>query len=89
MNFFIIGSGKIGIDLYIKLNKLNLTGKKVLIASTKSSKGVIFCTKKGINYGWDGINFFTKINFVCHATLPNFNFPVFCLHTPTNACSSI
>lgn len=62
MNFFIIGSGKIGIDLYIKLNKLNLTGKKVLIARNKNSKGLIFCKKKGINYYCDGINFLKKIS---------------------------
>ena len=46
MQYLIIGSGKIGIDLYIKLKKLNLPGKILIFNRNKNSVGAKYCRKK-------------------------------------------
>ena len=46
MRYLIIGSGKIGIDLYIKLKKLNLPGDTFIFNRNKNSIGAKYCKKK-------------------------------------------
>ena len=55
MNCAILGSGNIGIDLYLKLKKKKI--KKVDIFNLNSnSQGAQFCKKKKLNYYSNGIN---------------------------------
>ena len=56
MRYLIIGSGKIGIDLYIKLKKLNLPGEILIFNRNKNSIGGKYCRKKKFNYSPGGIN---------------------------------
>jgi acetaldehyde dehydrogenase len=60
MRYLIIGSGKIGIDLYIKLKKLNLPGKTFIFNRNKNSVGGKYCRKKNFNYSPGGINHLLK-----------------------------
>ena len=55
MRYLIIGSGKIGIDLYIKLKKLNLSGKVLIFNRNKNSIGAKFCKKRKFNYSSGGV----------------------------------
>jgi acetaldehyde dehydrogenase len=55
MQYLIIGSGKIGIDLYIKLKKLNLPGKILIFNRNKNSVGAKYCRKKKFNYSSNGV----------------------------------
>ena len=55
MQYLIIGSGKIGIDLYIKLKKLNLPGKIFIFNRNKNSVGAKYCQKKKFNYSPNGM----------------------------------
>tara|TARA_S200000501_G_C20776380_1_gene722881 strand:+ start:431 stop:1303 length:873 start_codon:yes stop_codon:yes gene_type:complete len=55
MRYLIIGSGKIGIDLYIKLKKLNLPGEILIFNRNKNSIGAKYCRKKRFNYSSGGI----------------------------------
>lgn len=57
MKYLIIGSGKIGIDLYIKLKKLNLPGKIFIINRNRNSIGAKYCRKKNFNYSDGGIKY--------------------------------
>ena len=56
MRYLIIGSGKIGIDLYIKLKKLNLSGNIFIFNRNKNSVGGRYCRKKKFNYSSGGID---------------------------------
>ncbi len=56
MQYLIIGSGKIGIDLYIKIKKLNLPGKILIFNRNKNSIGAKYCKKKNFNYSSNGVN---------------------------------
>ena len=58
MQYLIIGSGKIGIDLYIKLKKLNLPGKIFIFNRNKNSVGAKYCRKKKFNYSSNGVKIF-------------------------------
>lgn len=55
MQYLIIGSGKIGIDLYIKLKKLNLPGEIFIFNRNKNSIGGKYCRKKNFNYSSGGV----------------------------------
>ncbi len=55
MRYLIIGSGKIGIDLYVKLKKLNLPGKIFIFNRNKNSIGGKYCRKKNLNYSSRGV----------------------------------
>ena len=55
MRYLIIGSGKIGIDLYIKLKKLNLPGEILIFNRNRNSIGAKYCRKKRFNYSSGGI----------------------------------
>ena len=55
MQYLIIGSGKIGIDLYIKLKKLNLPGKILIFNRNKNSVGAKYCRKRNFNYSSNGL----------------------------------
>ena len=55
MRYLIIGSGKIGIDLYVKLKKLNLPGKIFIFNRNKNSIGGKYCRKKKLNYSSRGV----------------------------------
>lgn len=56
MNAIIIGTGKIGIDLYIKCLKSKNFKKIYIFNRHKSSEGAKYCRKKKFNYSSDGIN---------------------------------
>ena len=60
MRYLIIGSGKIGIDLYIKLKKLNLPGDTFIFNRNKNSIGAKYCKKKNFNYSSGGISHLMK-----------------------------
>ena len=60
MRYLIIGSGKIGIDLYIKLKKLNLPGDTFIFNRNKNSIGAKYCQKKNFNYSSGGISHLMK-----------------------------
>lgn len=60
MQYLIIGAGKIGIDLYIKLKKLNLSGKIFIFNRNKNSVGAKYCKKKNFNYSSGGLNHLKK-----------------------------
>ena len=55
MNAIIIGTGKIGIDLYIKCIKSKNFRKVFIFNRHKSSEGGKYCIKKNFNYSSDGI----------------------------------
>ena len=56
MNAIIIGTGKIGIDLYIKCLKSKNFKKVFIFNRHRSSEGAKYCIKKKFNYSSDGIN---------------------------------
>lgn len=56
MRYLIIGSGKIGIDLYIKLKKLNLPGDILIFNRNKNSSGAKYCRQKKFKYSSGGVN---------------------------------
>ena len=45
-NAIIIGTGKIGIDLYIKLKRINIFDKIFIFNRNKYSEGAKYCIKK-------------------------------------------
>ena len=55
MKFLIIGSGKIGIDLYLKIKKLNLPLETLIFNKNKNSVGAKFCQKNFFRYSSGGI----------------------------------
>jgi acetaldehyde dehydrogenase len=57
-NAIIIGTGKIGIDLYIKLKRINIFDKILIFNRNKYSEGAKYCIKKKFLYyntGVDGV----------------------------------
>jgi acetaldehyde dehydrogenase len=54
-NAIIIGTGKIGIDLYIKLKKINIFDKILIFNTNKHSEGAKFCKKKKFLYYDTGV----------------------------------
>ena len=57
-NAIIIGTGKIGIDLYIKLKKNNIFDKILIFNTNKNSEGAKYCKKNKFLYfdtGVDGV----------------------------------
>lgn len=63
MDCFILGSGKIGIDLYIKCKKKNVFNKIFIFSRNKFSSGAIFCRNKKFNYFDSGVEgLIKKIN---------------------------
>jgi acetaldehyde dehydrogenase len=55
-NAIIIGTGKIGIDLYIKLKKKNIFDKVFIFNTNKLSEGAKYCKKKKFLYYDTGVN---------------------------------
>ena len=55
MRYLIIGSGKIGIDLYIKLKKLNLSKNVLIFNRNENSIGAKYCKKRKFNYSSGGV----------------------------------
>ena len=49
-NAIIIGTGKIGIDLYIKLKRINIFDKIFIFNRNKYSEGAKYCIKKKFLY---------------------------------------
>ena len=49
-NAIIIGTGKIGIDLYIKLKKNNIFDKILIFNTNKNSEGAKYCKKNKFLY---------------------------------------
>ena len=63
MDCFILGSGKIGLDLYIKLQKKKIFNKIYIFSRNKFSSGAKFCRKKKFNYFDTGVKgLIKKIN---------------------------
>ena len=54
-NVIIIGTGKIGIDLYIKCKKSKKFKDIFIFNRSKNSEGAKFCIKKKYNYSHLGI----------------------------------
>jgi acetaldehyde dehydrogenase (acetylating) len=54
-NCIIIGTGKIGIDLYIKLKKKKIFNKVFIFNKNKKSEGAIYCQKKNFLYSDSGV----------------------------------
>ena len=55
-NAIIIGTGKIGIDLYIKLKRNNIFDKIFIFNTNKFSEGAKYCKKKKFLYYDTGVN---------------------------------
>lgn len=55
-NVIIIGTGKIGIDLYIKLKKRRIFNKIYIFNTNKNSDGAKFCKKNNFLYSDQGIS---------------------------------
>ena len=55
-NAIIIGTGKIGIDLYIKLKKSKFFGIIYILNRNRFSEGAKYCQKKKFNYSSGGID---------------------------------
>lgn len=55
MKHLIIGSGKIGIDLYIKIKKQKPKGKVIIFNRNRFSEGAKYCFKNKFNYSSGGI----------------------------------
>ena len=60
MRYLIIGSGKIGIDLYIKLKKLNLSKNVLIFNRNENSIGAKYCKKRKFNYSSGGVKHLLK-----------------------------
>jgi acetaldehyde dehydrogenase (acetylating) len=77
-NAIIIGTGKIGIDLYIKLKKKKLFNKVFIFNTNKKSEGAIYCQKRNFLYSDSGVNGViskikeSKIIFDCTSAKSNF-----------------
>ena len=56
INCVIVGTGKIGIDLYIKCQKSKKFNKIQIFNRRKSSEGAKYCIKKKFNYSSSGID---------------------------------
>ena len=56
INCIIIGTGKIGIDLYIKCLKSKVFDKIYIFNRRKNSEGAKYCLKKRFNYSSKGID---------------------------------
>ena len=54
-NGIIIGTGKIGLDLYIKLKKADIFDKVFIFNTNKFSEGAKYCKKKKFLYSNSGI----------------------------------
>ena len=54
-NAIIIGTGKIGIDLYIKLKRIKIFDKIIIFNRNKHSDGAKYCKKKKFIYNNNGI----------------------------------
>ena len=54
-NAIIIGTGKIGIDLYIKLKRNNIFDKIFIFNTNKFSEGAKYCKKKKFLYYDTGV----------------------------------
>ena len=54
-NVIIIGTGKIGIDLYIKLKKKRIFNKIYIFNTNKNSEGAKYCKKNNFLYSDQGI----------------------------------
>ena len=54
-NGIIIGTGKIGLDLYIKLKKAKIFNKIFIFNTNKNSEGAKYCRKKKFSYSDTGI----------------------------------
>ena len=55
-NGIIIGTGKIGLDLYIKLKKAKIFNKIFIFNTNKNSEGAKYCRKKKFLYSGTGIS---------------------------------
>ena len=55
-NAIIIGTGKIGIDLYIKLKRNNIFDKIFIFNTNKFSEGAKYCKKNKFLYYDTGVN---------------------------------
>ncbi len=77
-NAIIIGTGKIGIDLYIKLKKKKIFNKVFIFNTNKNSEGAIYCRKKNFLYSNLGVEGIitklkeSKIIFDCTSAESNF-----------------
>ena len=60
-NGIIIGTGKIGLDLYIKLKKAKIFNKIFIFNTNKNSEGAKYCRKKKFLYFSTGISGVKKI----------------------------
>ena len=60
-NGIIIGTGKIGLDLYIKLKKAKIFNKIFIFNTNKNSEGAKYCRKKKFLYSSTGISGVKKI----------------------------
>lgn len=73
----IIGTGKIGIDLYIKLKRANIFDKILIFGRNKSSEGAKYCRKKNFLYSNSGVEGIKKnlkycnIIFDCTSAISN------------------
>jgi acetaldehyde dehydrogenase len=85
MNCFIIGAGKIGIDLYIKSKRIKIFEKIFIFNRNKFSHGGKHCIKNNFNYSDKGIKDLLKkidkdkINIVFDASSANSSFKNFSL----------
>jgi len=70
-NAIIIGTGKIGIDLYIKLKKNNIFNKVFIFNTNKLSEGAKYCQKKKFLYYDTGVKGIKK-------KINTFNFIFYC-----------
>lgn len=80
MDAFIMGSGKIGIDLYFKCKKKNFFKNIYIFNKNKNSIGAKFCQSKKFNYFDTGVNGLikkinvNKINCIFDATSADSSF---------------
>ena len=76
-NAIIIGTGKIGIDLYIKLKKNNIFDKILIFNTNKNSEGAKYCKKNKFLYfdtGVDGVQKnLSNTNIIYDCTSANSN----------------
>ena len=75
-NAIIIGTGKIGIDLYIKLKRINIFDKIFIFNRNKYSEGAKYCIKKKFLYfnsGVKGVKKFLVCNIIFDCTSANSN----------------
>ena len=85
-NAIIIGTGKIGIDLYTKCKRSKIFDKIYIFNRNKNSSGAKFCQKNNFLYSPDGIkgisNTVDKCKFIFDATSAKSNIKI--LHTLKN-----